>query len=224
MGLLVSFLGASEKLLAEYCKGTRVCFWGYAGLVESAERRELYLFDCSLFNYVSEEHANTPEIRVLLSFRATDLTSENIWFTTQLGYPKLPREAPCTVRDVEECLANSLRALEAEIREQAPLAKRVERWEFLRRLFLPHSRETATTRGRYYGLVLRRSLLSEIAGKLGYVGGVLRSSVRPLYVLYSVDTHKWSFTALVGNKPIELGAHRKLIDRAKLLSALGLVA
>jgi len=214
----VSFLSVSDRLLAEYCGKSRACFWGYAGLIEPLETRQLYLFDCSLFNYVTEEHANLSELRVLLSFKA-GLSPNDVRFGAQLEYPKLPEAAPCNVKDIESCLSNSFKALDAKIQEYASQV-RPERG-FLKRLFLPASPERSITRGRYYGLILRRRLLSEMAGNLGYVDGVLKSSVKPVYVLYSVDIFKWDFAALVGENAIRLGAHRTLIDRSKLLSALG---
>jgi len=216
----VSFLGVDDRLLHNYCGKKRTCFWGYAGLIEPAETKNLYLFDCSLFNYATEEHVNLSELRVLLSFKA-EVSQGQVWFSSQLGYPKLPEIAPCDIQDIESCLNNSFKALDAKIQEYAAYV-RPERG-FLRRLFLPASPERLIMRGRYYGLMLRRRILSEIAENLGYVNGVLKSKVRPVYVLYSVDIFKWDFAALMSSSVIKLRAHKTLIDKDKLLSTLGVI-
>jgi hypothetical protein len=214
----VSFLGVSERLLGKYCSEKRICFWGLAGLIEPIETRELYLFDCSLFKYAREEFREHPELRVLLSFRAGVLLN-NIWFTSQLGYYKLSEAAPCTVSDIEKCLNESFKALDAKIEEYYGKVKYSPSREFLR-FIIPTQSQRAELRGIYHGLLLRKKILKEIAGNMGYESGVLKSNVKPVYVLYSVDPVKWEFTALISDKHSKLEAHRKIIDKNKLLTAI----
>jgi len=214
----VSFLGVSEKYFTKYCSNGRNCFWGYAALIEPVASRDLYIFDCSLFNYARDEYREYPELRVLLSFKTSTHPSD-IWFTNQLGYVKLPEITPCNNSDIETCLNNSLKTLESMIEEASSQVKLFSKREALR-FILPKPPDYATARGRYHGLLIRKSILSEIASNLGFNNGVLNSRVRSVYVLYSVDYSKWDFTALICDKHTKLNAHKKIIDKNKLLSAL----
>jgi len=214
----VSFLGVSEKYFTKYCSNGRICFWSYAALVEPVASRDLYVFDCSLFNYARDEYKDYPELRVLLSFK-TNTHLNNIWFTSQLGYAKLPEVTSCNSSDIEACLSNSLKTLESLIEEASRQVKFFSKREALR-FILPRPPDYATARGRYHGLLIRKSILSEIASNMGFSNGVLNSRVKTIYVLYSVDYSKWDFTALICDKQTKLNAHKKIIDKNKLLSVL----
>jgi len=212
----VSFLGVSDQLIRKYCSKGKKCFWGYTGLVEPTSTRELYLFDCSLFNYVKEEYREYPELRILLSFKA-GVSPGDMWFTSQMEYPSLVERAPCTISDIENCIKNSISTLDKMIQEYYSLLKSSKK-ELAK--LTPRPLSYAEIRGRYYGLLLRRDFLSKIVSSLGYDSGVLKSRVKPIYVLYSIDLSKWDFTALTGNKHIKLGAHKKLIDVEKIINTV----
>lgn len=214
----MSYIGVDEKLLSKYCTSNKLCFWSYVALINPVSSEDAYFFDCSLYKLVKAESKEHPDTRLLLAFKSP-ISLSQLYFTGQLHYEKLP-EAPCSKEEIESYIKGMLEEINGMIEEASSLIEKPSAKERFLRLLIPTRGDKATMRGVYYGLLVRRSFISEMVSRLGYMDGLLKASVRAVYVLHSVDLSKKGFIALVCDKGVKLGAHNKIVDLDALLKTL----
>ncbi|MET1159515.1 MAG: hypothetical protein ABWW65_01005 [Thermoprotei archaeon] len=208
------YLGVEKGLVNKYCYEGKICFWGYGGLLVPENTSDVYVFDCSLHAYAFKEYAEQPESRILLSYKIP-IPLKHLVFGGQYTFNVLAKKLPCTAKDIESCIRDAINAVESLIEEASKDYKPITKRDMIKSIFWLQL-EKAVKRGIYRGLLLRREMLMDLVGRLGF-RDTLRAQLKPAYILYSLDPAKQEFRALVRNKTIKLEAHKKMINTELIL-------
>ncbi len=214
----MSYVDAGEKLIARHCGRDGACFWVLAALVVPSDSAAFF-FDCTMYEHVYEEYRESPEVRVLLSFKSP-LPPTRLAYTGRLGYAELSGRSSCDHGDVEGCIKRALEFVEEKAEEVKKRLSSPAR-ESMSKIVPLVRRDAAALRGAYYGLLARSSILRELAGMMGFDGEHLRALVKPVRVLVSLKYGKSDYYALVCGREVELLAHKRVVDRNSVLKALG---
>jgi hypothetical protein len=215
----LSYVGVAESLIGEYCRGRKLCFWADYAAVTPTGSREVYFFDCSMYRFARERYSQSPEARLVLSFKSP-ATLDQLFFTVLGAYSRVESETTCDKRDVEECLVRISQEIERAIDETRDyIAKLREPPSWLRFLFPIRGAKTEA-KAVYYGLLARRDMYLELASLLGYRDRRLNAQVKHVSVLLSLDLGKGHVYALVGSRAVKLAAHKKIVDFEKVLSRI----
>lgn len=216
----MSYVAVEEQSLKKFCTEGKVCFWVKVALVAPHESKDAYLFDCTMYRFAREEYRETPETRILLSFRSP-IPHSDITFSGNLGYPVLASYDPCDEKTICNCIVEAIEYVESRLLEVEKDLKQIyDRAESLKKIVPLPLRDKALLKGVYQGLKVKQSILTDIAGKMGYTGSTLRAAVKPLHMLVSLDLRKKKYTALIHDKKIELKAHNRLVDLQELVKSL----
>jgi hypothetical protein len=218
-GYVLSYVGASESLVSEYCRGRRLCFWADYAAVTPAGTRDVYFFDCSMYRFAREQYSQSPETRLVLSFKSP-ATLDQLFFTVLGAYSRVESETTCDKRDVEECLARISQEIERAIDEARDYISRLREPPSWLRFLFPIRGAKAEAKAVYYGLLARRDMYLELASLLGYRDGRLDAQVKHVSVLLSLDLNRGHVYALVGSRAVKLDAHKKIVDFEKVLSRI----
>jgi len=89
---------------------------------------------------------------------------------------------------------------------------------WLRFIFQRETRDRSE--GAYYGVLTKRDLVVEIVKLMGYRENYLEAIVKQTSVLMSLNLDRNELYALIGNKPVKLEAHRKIINFETLVPAV----
>jgi len=207
----LSFIGFSESLESKYCGKSGLCFWVEYAAVNPIGEGAVYFFDCTLYKYARGDYTGRPDARILLSFRSP-VSINSLYYSPQGVYPRLKATSKCDKSDVEECIASVLNAIDVAVekaREYYEKSPKTPRWL---RFLLPVRDARSEARGVYYGFLTRKRLLLEITSLMGYREGYLEALVKPSNILLSYNTKKREIYALIGDNPVKLEAHRKILD------------
>lgn len=217
----MAYIAVENRLLNRFCGDGNLCFWIRVALVHPYERKDAYLFDCALYRFARKEYRDTPETRLLLSFKSPIAPGE-LAFSGNLGYAVIGENEPCDAKTVCDCILSALEYVETRLEEVGRELKQLyDHSESLRRVVPLPVRDRSVLKGIYYGLRVKQSILKDIASRMGYAERALRAHVKPLFILVSLNLNKKKYTALLQDVKIELKAHNKLVDPQEIFNVLG---
>lgn len=216
------YIAISENLVEKYCGSEKLCFWAEVALLSPHGSRDLYVFDCSMYQHVKAEYRDKPDCRMLLTFKLP-IKADELAYTGEMGFHVLRGPGACDQDEISRYIASVFKHLDEKIEEAGrELAELSYQRESLRRLLPLPRGDRAVLRGVYYGLKVRRDILMDIASRLGYAKNSLNANVKSGYVLISLDPGREKYTALTLNKKTELKAYSRLLDKSSLLNAISL--
>lgn len=218
----MAYIAVDEQLISKSCDKNSVCFWARVAVVNPANTKDVYLFDCTFFEHVREEYRETPETRVLLSFKLPIDVSQ-LHYTGKMMFNEVSGSTSCDQSDVEECITRAIEYVEKRLNETRELLRERDkplRDSISRMVFPRFTKDVATLKGIYYGLLVKESMLRDITSRLGFNGKSLNSTVKPAYMLVSLNFKKNTYTALVLGSKIKLTVHERVVDKNSLLTRL----
>lgn len=215
----MKYIDVEEWVLSRYCSSGKICFWVNVALINPTATDDLYVFDCSMYRLLTQRYVDQVDSRLLLSYKSP-MGLREIRFTGNLGFDELLKSTQCSRGEIEEYINTVLSDLDKAIEKAREDAAGEKTW-FFTRITPSRLSRSLDPRGRYYGLLVRESIIRDITGLLGYVNGRLNANVSEGLVLYSYEPTRGSFNALIGGNVVKLKALSKMIDVGKLLKALG---
>lgn len=216
----MQYIAVGDGILRKFCGLDQICFWTPMALVNPAYTKDLFLFDCTLFRYVKDQFIDRIECRLLVSFKSP-LSIEDIYYGGNLGYKELHPSTNCDKEDVESYIATLLQSMNKEIKDLRDALTDRQRKKLSSRVLSFLRREYSDLKAIYYGSLVKARIMMDMIERLGYRNNTLNANVRGSFVLVSLDPKRDEYRALVIDRDIKLGAYRSLLDKERLMDALG---
>ena len=217
--LKLTYIWYTESLTTKYCSKNNLCFWVDVASINPVGEKTIFFFDCTLYKYSRSEYADKPDLRILLSFKSP-FTIDELKYTNRGEYRKLDSTTPCDKGDVEKCITTAINEMSREVERAWEVVQKTPKTPSWLRFIFPARDQRIEAKGAYYGVLTKRDLVVEIVKLMGYRENYLEAIVKQTSVLMSLNLDRNELYALIGNKPVKLEAHRKIINFETLVPAV----